>query len=122
MGVSEIEKFIDFFKKFKNHPGKLLEIACFDGYLLKRLKTYKWDVYGCYPCSYTIIAIKLFGGKKIKLYFFKKGVYPSESFDAVVFRNLLEHIYNPNAFLKEVAESLKKNGKIFIDVPNLKDN
>ncbi len=121
MGVSEIEKFIEFFKRCKNQPGKILEIACFDGYLLKRLKTYKWDVHGCDPCSSTNIAIKLLGNKRIKKVFFKKGVYQSESFDAVVFRNLLEHIYNPNIFLKEVSDSLKKGGKIFIDVPNLKE-
>lgn len=121
MGVSEIEKFINFFKKCKNKPGKIMEVACFDGYLLKQLKKLKWDVHGCDPCSTADIAIKILGNKRIKKVFFEKGVYPKESFDAVVFRNLLEHIYEPNNFLKEVRESLKNGGKIFIDVPNLKE-
>ena len=121
MGVSEIEKFIRFFRSCKNKPGKILEIACFDGYLLKKLKKFNWDVHGCDPCSTTDIAVKLLGKKRIKKVFFKKGVYSNENFDAVVFRNLLEHIYNPNKFLKEVSACLKYGGKIFIDVPNLKE-
>ena len=38
MGISEIDKFYSFFQSCKLTPSKLLEIACFDGYLLEKLK------------------------------------------------------------------------------------
>ena len=121
MGVSEIEKFLNFFLKCKNKPGKILEIACFDGYLLEKLKKLKWDVYGCDPCPVTDIAINRLGRERIRKAFFKDVTYPKNYFDEIIFRNLLVAIYNPNSFLKTVRTCLKENGKIFIDVPNLKE-
>ncbi len=52
--------------------GKLLEIGCFDGYLLKRLKSDKWDVYGCDPANQTSIAIENIGSDRIINDFFFK--------------------------------------------------
>lgn len=42
-------------------------------------------------------------------------------FDAVWIYHVLEHIVNPQAFLKRVAKYLKKSGKIFVTVPNVRD-
>ena len=121
MGVSEIEKFLRFFKKCNNLPSKLLEIACFDGYILRKLSAEKWDVYGCDPSSMADIAIKNLGIKKIKKSFFSSSSYPKNFFDVIIFRNLLEHMYDLHSFLSNVNNCLVENGKIFIDVPNLKE-
>ena len=53
IGTSEINKFLKYFKGRKNKKGKVLEIACFDGYILRKLKQEKWDVYGCDPSPTT---------------------------------------------------------------------
>ena len=121
MGIREIRKFLNFFYKCNNYPGRLLEIACFDGYILKELARKDWDVYGCDPSPSINNAIKMFGKKKIKKTFFSSTTYPKKYFDVVIFRNLLEHIYDLNEFLYNVNQSLKNDGKIFIDVPNLKE-
>jgi len=119
MGIREILKFWKFFLSIKQKKGKVLEIASFDGYLLDLMKKNGWDVYGCDPASESYQAKKKFGNK-IKTQFYSKGVYKEREFDLIVFRNLLEHIYDYKKFLSDVRYSLKDNGHIFIDVPNIK--
>ena len=96
MGIREIKKFLNFFYNCKNHPGKILEIGCFDGYVIKELARKNWDVYGCDPSPSINNVIKIFGKKKIKKTFFSSTTYPKKCFDVIIFRNLLEHIYDLN--------------------------
>ena len=119
MGLREIHKFWNFFNSIKQKKGKVLEIASFDGYLMSLLEKKNWDVHGCDPSAESILARKKFKNK-IKTEFFRKGIYSKGEFDLIIFRNLLEHIYDINKFLRDVNFSLKKDGHIFIDVPNIK--
>ena len=57
--------------------------------------------------------------KELKMFFIKRG-FQKKEFDVIIFRNLLEHIYDIRSFLKAVMYSLKDSGHIFIDVPNVK--
>ena len=117
MGTREIEKFYSFFKDNNLRKGKLLEIACFDGYLLNKMKKNGWDVYGCDPSPMSSTAEEIIGNQKIEKKYFNKELYPKNSFDCIIFRNLLEHIYDLHKFLESVTFCLKDNGRIFIDVP-----
>ncbi len=121
MGKREIHKFYDFFKKQKLKKQRLLEIACYDCYLLNILKNDNHDVFGCDPSPDTIEQKKKFKKNKIKNVFYDQGIYPKKYFDVIIFRNLLEHVENLNLFLKKVKYSLKENGSIFIDVPNMNE-
>ena len=120
MGKREIHKFWNFFSSVNLKKGKSLEIASFDGYLMNLMKNIGWDVYGCDPANESKNAKKKFG-KKIKTVFYKSGVYKKNEFDLIIFRNLFEHIYDYKKFLNDVSYSLKDNGHIFIDVPNIKE-
>jgi C-methyltransferase len=119
MGIREIEKFYSFFTECKVQKGKLLEIASFDGYLLKKILDDDWDAYGCDPSPLSDLAIKNLGDDRITRSFFKKDLFPSESFDVIIFRNLLEHLYDLHEFLEAISACLKPGGRIFIDVPNI---
>lgn len=44
----------------------------------------------------------------------------NKRFDAIVFWESLEHVANPQDYLKKAAKLLKKNGLIFIECPNYK--
>jgi SAM-dependent methyltransferase len=52
-------------------------------------------------------------------YFYDGNTFPleDESFDAVIFSQVLEHVFNPDEFLNEVRRVLRKNGKLLITVP-----
>ncbi len=120
LGTREIDKFYDFFRQCNLEKGKLLEIACFDGYLLKKLQNDGWDVYGCDPSALTQTAIDQIGKERIINDFFTGDTYPPDTFDVIIFRNLLEHLYDIHGFINAVGRCLKKGGRIFIDVPNIK--
>ena len=121
MGTREILKFYNFFKKQNLKKGKILEIACYDCYLLKKMYKDDWDIHGCDPSIDTTNFLKNFPKKRVKKKFFDKSIYPANSFDVIIFRNLLEHVEDLNHFLSEVSYALKDNGQIFIDVPNMKE-
>ncbi len=43
--------------------------------------------------------------------------FPDESFDSIICSQVLEHVFNPDEFLSEIARVLKVNGEIIITVP-----
>ena len=120
IGKSEIEKFLKYFYSRRNKKKKLLEIACFDGFILKKLFKRKWDVYGSDPSPSTKELLKELGPKRIKQKYFNSNLFDTK-FDIIILRNLLEHIYDIPKFLEELKKSLNINGKIYIDVPNIKE-
>jgi 2-polyprenyl-3-methyl-5-hydroxy-6-metoxy-1,4-benzoquinol methylase len=119
MGAGEIDKFVAFFKACGLKAGEILEIACFDGYLLLKLKELGWSVWGCDPAAQAKIASEKLGADRVSREFFKEGTYKAGRFDAIVARNLLEHIYDLHGFLKAVAGSLEDGGHLLIEVPNV---
>lgn len=41
-------------------------------------------------------------------------------FDYIILSHILEHLYDPSAFIKKIAKSLKKEGKLIVGLPNIK--
>jgi len=121
MGVQEIGKFYSFFQDCDLEVGKLLEIACFDGYLLTKLQNDGWDVYGCDPSNMTKVAMETLGSDRITNDFFTSESFATDNFDVIIFRNLLEHLYDIHSFIDAVSGCLKIGGRIFVDVPNVKE-
>ena len=120
-GLLKKEKnlFVDFVESGKLNKGKALEIACYDGYVLNQLKLNGWDVYGCDPNPMIKVAQKNLGKKKILSEMFTKKSFGKTKFDIIFFRNLLEHLYDTNSFLKTVKEKLNNDGSILIEIPNI---
>ena len=46
----------------------------------------------------------------------------SNSYDFIIFADVLEHLYNPELVLKKCREFLSKNGKIVVSIPNIAYN
>ena len=91
--------------------GKILDVGCNSNFLHDEIKDY--DMIGL------DITIKYVRGKVMKA----DGQYmpiKSESFDSVVAGELIEHLKNPELFLKESHRILKENGKLIITTPNKK--
>lgn len=47
------------------------------------------------------------------------GHFPPDSFDFIIFGDILEHLYSPEAVLRGFLPLLKKNGHILISLPNI---
>lgn len=93
--------------------ARILEIGCGNGFVLKAIYDlgYK-NVYGIEP---SIDAIKKSHSKikkNIIIDILKPGLFDKESFDFIFFFQTLDHIPEPNKFLKECYRLLKKNGHI----------
>ena len=85
MGVSEIEKFYKFFLQVNSKPRKLLEIGCFDGYLLHKLKSNVCDVYGIDPSTVTQKARRDFPAGRIVNAFYDEESFQDTKFDGCKF-------------------------------------
>src|SRR4030042_3029194 len=107
--IKQIEEFLP-------KPGRILEIGCSTGTLLKRLKSKGWEVWGVEPSESAEVARKK-GIRVIKKYF-ERAKLANGYFDAIVLNHTLEHLENPISILKKAKTLLKKGGILLVDVPN----
>lgn len=111
-----------FYKDFaryiaEQHPQKILEIGGAHGYLaeafIHNTQGTEWTIIEPNPLHPGSDRIKIITG------FFDENFHSEESFDAVVFSHTLEHAYDPNAFLKTIADALKPGEKLIFAYPQL---
>ena len=101
-----------------NKDTNLLEIGSNDGKFLKELIDFGIkDVRGIEP---TTDAYNISVSKNLNI---EKGFFPTTSFkkdeyDIIVFRQVLEHIFDLDLFLSNVYKALKFNGSIVIEIPD----
>ncbi|MFA6145753.1 MAG: class I SAM-dependent methyltransferase [Patescibacteria group bacterium] len=106
-------------KKYKK-SGKLLDIGCNLGVLVKEAQTLGFNAYGIDPCGPAIKEGKnifnldeyLMTGNLATLNF------SEASFDVVTLIHCLEHISDLNSILEKIYFILKKDGIILVEVPN----
>lgn len=99
-------------------PGRMLEIGCGRGELLRGAANRGWKVAGVDLTEpYAAVARSEFD--------IEVEIAPAESaraldrtWDVVVLAAVLEHLYEPLRLLERVASALRPDGVLFIDVPN----
>lgn len=104
---------------YKN-KGKLLDLGCGEGDFMFQIKRDGWDVYGTELNPFLVKNLKkTFGTDKV---FFpneeRLSIRHKAYFDVITLWHVLEHLNEPLNLLKKNKKLLKKNGKIFIEVPN----
>lgn len=97
--------------------GRILDIGCNNGLYLYLLKNLGWQVWGVEidknACKFAKeLDINIFHGK------LEDADFPESFFDVVRFNQVFEHIADPKKTIKEARRVLKKDGKIYISVPN----
>ena len=112
--VNFLEKYL---KKKKLNIKNVLEIGPGKGHFYDHFIKSNDNV------NYSILESDLnlkekFRKKNIKVYDEFNDISENH-FDLIIFSHVLEHIINPNDFLKKINNFLKKNGVIFFEVPCL---
>lgn len=103
--------------RFKKTPGSILDIGSSTGTMLSIFKEHGWEVSGIEP-SRGAAAIAQKRGIKTKVSTFEKAKLPTNHFDVVIMNHTFEHVNDPLFVLKKIRRILKKEGIVYIDVPN----
>jgi SAM-dependent methyltransferase len=98
--------------------GRLLEIGCGRGGLLRGAANAGWDVRGIEMTeTYAGIAAGEFG-VSVEVSPAETAASLREEWDVIILAAILEHVYDPRALLARVHGGLRRGGVVFIDVPN----
>ncbi len=104
---------------------KILEVGCGNGYYLSLLNRLglKFNLTGIDKDKLALKdAVKFIGDKKVKIILAdgSKIPFPNNSFDKIVMSEVIEHVDNEKAVLKEVNRVLKKDGILSMTTCNLR--
>lgn len=96
---------------------RILEIGCFDGYILSKLKVKGFEVFGCDPSEGADIAGQ-YGLTNVKRSLFSKNLFNGKKFDIIILRHIIEHCENPIDFIAEIKQILEIDGILIIETPD----
>lgn len=107
-----------FAESMLGQPGRMLELGCGRGELLRGAADRGWKVRGIEMTeTYARIAREVHG-IEVECARVEEARMLSEYHDVVLLAAILEHLYEPAQTLTRVRETLRPGGLIFIDVPN----
>lgn len=98
--------------------ARILEVGCFEGRILEHLraKGYK-NLYGI-ELNKKAASVASSKGFEVNCEDVAVSDWPHVSVDALILNQVLEHVREPVGFLRSVSRLLKKNGSIYLSLPN----
>jgi glycosyltransferase involved in cell wall biosynthesis/2-polyprenyl-3-methyl-5-hydroxy-6-metoxy-1,4-benzoquinol methylase len=100
--------------------GRLLEVGCGDGDFLVTAEAEGWQVTGV---EYSIAACEKARNRlkqgDVRVGELAQAELPSEQFNFCVLSDVIEHVRDPLAFLREIHRVLKPGGTLFIATPDI---
>jgi 2-polyprenyl-3-methyl-5-hydroxy-6-metoxy-1,4-benzoquinol methylase len=102
----------------RHAPGrKLLDVGCGDGQLLETAGDAGWDAMGVDLSEAAIDLCQKRGLNATCTDFFSDSL-DEERFDVIVMSELIEHVPEPQRFMKRAAELLRPGGILYLTTPN----
>lgn len=99
--------------------GKLLDIGCATGEMMRAAQNRGFDVYGVEISPFGIKRCReMFGEHKIIGHSLQKNDFQESFFDVIVLSDLLEHIREPQEFIAMVTRLLKPGGIVMVVTPD----
>ncbi len=106
-------------RTFLGAPGRILDIGCCGGFLLRFFADHEWHVLGLEPNrSAYEWACKRSRVPAIQDFFERVGEEELGYFDAVHLAFVMEHVSDPRAFIAKIRRVLNPSGVVCIEVPN----
>jgi len=99
-------------------PPRLLDVGCGAGFLLDAAREWGWAVQGVELSPFAAERAQRDLGLPVVQGELAEAQFPEGHFDIVVMRELLEHVPDPLALLKEARRVLREDGVLFVQVPN----
>ncbi len=98
-------------------PSKILDVGCGTGDRLNLLRKQGCDVAGVEYSGQALYAQKHFG-LPVFQGTLAQAAFPDNSFDVILFHNVLEHVHDPREALREARRILRPSGMILVQLPN----
>ena len=99
--------------------GKLLDVGCAAGFFVKAACDAGWDAMGVEPCRWLADYGLTKSGVTIIPSTLAEAHFPDESFDVVTMWDVLEHVPDPLAELREVFRILRPGGLLLVNFPDI---
>ncbi len=100
--------------------GRLLDVGCGLGFFVKACEKWpQWEAFGCEISTQAAdFAREKLGLKNINAGLVEEAGYEPASFDIITLWDVIEHLADPDSFLKHLHSLLKEGGILFIHTPN----
>ncbi|MDT7540292.1 MAG: hypothetical protein QOE33_196 [Acidobacteriota bacterium] len=98
--------------------GRLLDVGSGRGELLLAAREAGWQAIGVDPSPAFARYASRYSGVEVRELPVERCDFASESFDVIILAAVLEHLYNPDETIAEIARLLRPGGALFVDVPN----
>ena len=108
------QTYLSYLKTFRSNLSpktKILDIGCGNGFFLSEI--YKLgikNVFGIEPSKEAVSKAAPYLKKNIKIDVLHKNIFPKSHFDIITSFQTLDHVVNPNEFVKIVYRMLKAEG------------
>jgi len=98
--------------------GNFLDIGTNMGMFLRHTRGKRWNISGIDPSPALSEMARKYFGLNVKTCYLDKAGFQNELFDIVTMTDVFEHIPEPKKILENIKKVIKKDGILFIKVPN----
>ena len=119
-GMAERAK-LEAYRAYLPDGGRVLDIGCGDGHLLVQLAGDRRAALTLAGVEFSETAARAAEARGLQVYRgrIEDVCLPARAFDLVIMNQLIEHVADPVAVLRNVAASLRPGGHVFVETPNL---